>query len=115
MNKYMIMLRGKPSEWKAFSDDKQNELLGHYMAWVEKLKGAGRYKGGSELHPVYRDLRSVNNQIVVDGPFPETKEVLTGYFLITATSLEEAIDVSKECPALRHGDWLQVYEMPNRE
>lgn len=111
----MVVLHGKPSDWSNIPKDHQDQLLKNYMAWVEHLKTENRFKGGSELHPVYRDIKSVNNKIVVDGPFPETKEVLTGYFLITASSLDEAVEVSKACPALSHGDWVQVYEMPNRE
>src|ERR1700722_17382368 len=74
MNQYMIVLHGKPSEWKKHSEEDQKHLIGRYMAWVEKLKADGRFKRGSELHPTHRDLKTVNNKIVVDGPFPESKE-----------------------------------------
>jgi hypothetical protein len=115
MNKYMVILHGKPSEWNKFPKEQQDQLIQKYMAWVEHLKVENRFKGGSELHPVHRDLKTVNSKIVVDGPFSETKEILTGYFIITAKSINEAVEVSKGCPALTHGDWVQVYEMPNRE
>jgi hypothetical protein len=115
MKQFMVVLHGKPSDWNSIPSDQQQQLLGRYMAWVEELKSQDRFKAGSELHPSHRDLRSVNNRIVVDGPFPETKEVLTGYFVIKASSLDEAAEISKECPALSHGDWVQVYEMPSRE
>lgn len=85
MNQYMAILHGKPSEWNKHSDD------------------------------THRDLNTVNNEIVVDGPFPETKEVLTGSFIITTSSPEDAVEVSKGCPSLSHGDWVQVSDMPNRE
>lgn len=114
-NKFMIVLHGSTADWKKIPAAKQNELLQRYMAWVETLKQGGRFKSGSELHPVYRNLKTVGQSIVVDGPFPETKEVLTGYFIITANDLDDAIEVSKHCPALAHGDWVQVYEMPNRD
>ena len=115
MKPFMIVLHGKTSDWNKFPDAEQHELIQKYMAWVEKLKSEGRFKSGSELHPQHRDLKSANGQIIVDGPFPETKEILTGFFIIKATSLEEAVEVSKGCPALIHGDRLQVYEMPDRE
>ncbi|MGZ5278611.1 MAG: YciI family protein [Pseudobdellovibrionaceae bacterium] len=97
------------------SDEEQTQMIKRYMAWVEKLQSEKRLKGGSEVHPAHRDLKTVNGKIVVDGPFPETKEVLTGYFVIMAKDLDEAVEVSKECPALAHGDWVQVYEVPNRD
>ena len=38
--------------------------------------------------------------MVVDGPFAETKEVLGGYYLIEAGSLEAAVEWAQR---LRHG------------
>ena len=36
---------------------------------------------------------------VTDGPFPETKEVLGGYYLVEAASLDEALTMAKAVPA----------------
>jgi hypothetical protein len=35
---------------------------------------------------------------VIDGPFTEAKELIAGYLLIQAASLEEAIERAKRCP-----------------
>ncbi|HET6397257.1 MAG TPA: YciI family protein [Pseudoxanthomonas sp.] len=40
---------------------------------------------------------------VFDGPFAETKEVLAGYNLIEAGSLEEAVEIAKAFPWARYG------------
>ena len=37
---------------------------------------------------------------VIDGPFSETKELIAGYALIRAASLEEAIDWAKRWPTI---------------
>jgi hypothetical protein len=39
------------------------------------------------------------DRLVIDGPFAETKEVLGGYYLIEAESLEAAVDWAQR---LRH-------------
>jgi hypothetical protein len=36
---------------------------------------------------------------LTDGPFPETKEVIGGYWMIEVKSREEAIEWAKRCPA----------------
>jgi hypothetical protein len=36
--------------------------------------------------------------VVIDGPFPETKELVAGYTLIQAKSREEAIEWTKRFP-----------------
>ena len=42
---------------------------------------------------------------VVDGPFPEAKEMVGGFFLIDCATHEEALAIAKECPA---AEWLTV-------
>jgi hypothetical protein len=42
---------------------------------------------------------------VLDGPFPETKEMIGGFFLINCASHEEAMAIAAECPA---AEWLTV-------
>jgi hypothetical protein len=37
--------------------------------------------------------------ITTDGPYAETKEALTGYYLIEADDLEEAVRIAAELPA----------------
>lgn len=40
---------------------------------------------------------------VLDGPFAETKEVLAGFNLVEAESIEEAVRMAQEFPWVRHG------------
>lgn len=50
---------------------------------------------------------------VTDGPFAEAKEVVGGYWLIQASSKEEAVEWARRCPA-NEGDFIevrQVFEM----
>jgi len=50
---------------------------------------------------------------VTDGPFTETKEVVGGYWMIEASSREEAVQWASRCPAA-DGDTIevrQVFEM----
>ena len=42
---------------------------------------------------------------VLDGPFPETKEMVGGFFMINCATREEAIAIATECPA---AEWLTV-------
>ena len=37
--------------------------------------------------------------VTTDGPYAETKEALTGYYLIEAADLDEAVAISAELPA----------------
>lgn len=41
--------------------------------------------------------------ITTDGPYAETKEALTGYYLIEAADLEEAVAIAARIPAAWNG------------
>ena len=44
----------------------------------------------------------------MDGPFSESKEAIAGFFIIQADSLEEAVEIAKNCPGLDYGQTVEV-------
>jgi hypothetical protein len=47
-----------------------------------------------------------------DGPFNETKEVIAGYFLVQANSIEEAIQIAKANPVFEDGTGARIEVRP---
>jgi hypothetical protein len=69
-------------------------------------KNAGVIKSGNALQPTgtaktvrVRDGKAVTT----DGPFAETKEQLGGFYLLEATSIDEAASIASGIPAARYG------------
>lgn len=58
----------------------------------------GQLLGGNALQPT-PTATSIRGDVVTDGPFVETKEVLGGYYLIEAQDLDHALKIAKLCPA----------------
>jgi hypothetical protein len=108
MAQYMLLLRG--GEFRHYSPEEMQKILEHYLGWAEQLRKEGRHRGGEELKDGGRVL-SVKNGKVVDGPFTETKEVVGGYFLFEAKDYDEAAAISKGCPHLTYGGWLEIREI----
>ena len=47
-----------------------------------------------------------------DGPFVEVKELVGGYMIVSAQTLDEAISVARGCPGLvRPGSGVEVIEI----
>jgi hypothetical protein len=69
------------------------------------MRSKGKLKGGNKLEDgTARHLTGKIGQVsILDGPFPETKEVIGGYFLLTADSYEEAVELASTCPHLDFG------------
>jgi hypothetical protein len=72
------------------------------MAYNESLQKAGVLLALDGLHPPSTGARvsfAGGKPKVVDGPFPEAKEVVGGYWMIQVRSKEEAVAWATRCPA----------------
>lgn len=72
-----------------------------YTAWATRLAAEGRMKGSNKLQD--GTARQLTKLGVIDGPFPETKEIIGGYFVIEAADYDEAVELAKSCPHLDFG------------
>lgn len=77
------------------------QLLTEMTAFNRKLADAGMLLAGEGLHPSSKGARvrfNGDKRTVTDGPFPETKELIAGYWLLQAESLDEVIEWVKRVP-----------------
>jgi len=77
------------------------KLLAEMGKFNEELARAGVLQAGEGLHPSSKGARvrfSGTKRTVTDGPFPETKELIAGFWLWQVKSKDEAIEWVKRCP-----------------
>lgn len=76
-------------------------LLTEMGQFNEQLVKAGLMLAGEGLHPSKKGARirfSGRDRTVIDGPFAETKELVSGFWIWQVKSMEEAIEWVKRCP-----------------
>jgi len=97
--RFMVIVKAnKDSEAGVMPDRKILEAMGKYN---EQLVNAGVMLAGEGLHPSSKGKRvrfSGGQPTVVDGPFAETKELVAGFWLFQAKSIDEAVDWIKRAP-----------------
>jgi hypothetical protein len=77
------------------------ELLTKMGKFNEELVKAGVMQAGEGLRPSSKGKRvrfSGKKRTVIDGPFPETKELIGGFWLWKVKSMDEAIEWVKRAP-----------------
>ena len=77
------------------------ELLSAMGAYNQSLIKAGIMKDGGGLKPTRFAKRvrfAGKDRVVTDGPFAETKEIVSGYWLWEVKSIEDAVEWVKKCP-----------------
>ena len=106
-NQYLLMFSG--SEWyNQLSSAEIQKLIEQSKAWFERLAAAGKAKGGQALARDGATVSGKTGRVISDGPFAESKEAIGGYMILEAASLEEAIAVAKENPAVRGGTTIEI-------
>jgi len=116
--KFLVMVRAtEMSEAGIIPDDpKLFEDMGKFN---EELVNAGVMEAGEGLQPSSKGARirfsADNKRTVVDGPFPETKELIAGFWIWKCKSKQEAVDWAKRAPSPFPGmdceiEIRQVYE-----
>ena len=99
MAQYLILIYESEAAYAtATPEDFQNvmEAHGRFAKQVGEL--GGELLGGNALQPT-STATTIRDDVVTDGPFVETKEVLGGYYLIEAEALDQALAIGKLCPA----------------
>lgn len=97
--KVVVFVKASPSSEAGVMPSR--ELLENMGKYNEQLVNAGIMKDGAGLHPTSKAVRirfSGNNRTVINGPFAETKELVSGYWIWEVKSMEEAIDWLRKCP-----------------
>lgn len=105
MAKFMLLLHSVPGEFTALSPAEMQEIIGRYRAWSQGLRDKGQMISGEKLRDdVGKVLRHTGATIAVkDGPYPESKEMMGGYFMVEAADYAAAVEIAKGCPHIRPG------------
>jgi len=109
MPNYMLLLYHDPSGWPKMSPEDQQRATEKYMAWTKKPFVVDTNRLTPEPGKV---MRMPNGKPqTVDGPYSETKEVLGGYYTISAANYEEAVRLTADHPHLAYGGTIEVREV----
>jgi len=102
----MLMAYVNENGWATMTQAEQEQGMAAYAAYAEALTKAGVVKGSNRLRPT-SDATTVRvadgKPQVLDGPYPDSKEQLGGYFLIDVPDLDAALSWAARCPAAGHG------------
>ena len=104
---YMLLFRG--SDWhKGLSPEEIQQVVTQMYAWFDRLTKQGKLKAGQPLEFEGKIVSQNKGRSVVDGPFAGSKEAIAGYFLLQVNSLDEAVEIARDYPALNYGATVEV-------
>ncbi|HEX3929943.1 MAG TPA: YciI family protein [Nocardioides sp.] len=100
MTSYVVLLPGDESAWAATPEPQKQEMYAVHAEFAKRLAERGhQVTGGAELAPSSqaRVLRTSANgeHTVTQGPYAETAEQVTGFYVVETADLDDLVEVCK--------------------
>ena len=95
---YLLLSRGQWDREK--SKEEIQAAIDSFYVWYESLVAKGTFKPGQRLATSGKVVARTG---ITDGPFTEAKELVGGYWLIVASSLQEPASIAAQNPCLACG------------
>lgn len=103
----MLIFRGGAVSRDNISPSVLQAHLEKWYAWSDGLTSQGRRNVGNPLDHLGKTVRG-SERLVTDGPYAESKDLVTGAMIIEAASLDDAVEVARGCPTYEFDGTVEV-------
>jgi len=100
MEKYLLLFRNSTASeesYQTMSPEEMQANLDQWNKWIGGIAAQGKLVGGEALKNSGKVINGSKN-VVTDGPYVESKELVSGYLMVQVENQEEAISLSTGCP-----------------
>ena len=108
MKEFMMIFRnekGRPMP----SPEQMQVMIGKWQDWIGGIAAQGKFVATNALG---FEGKTVNaDQTITDGPYAELKEIVGGYLICKANTIDEAIKLTEGCPTLAIGGKVEVRDV----
>ncbi|MBQ4822617.1 YciI family protein [Aquimarina sp. MMG016] len=110
MKQFMLLFKGGDELWDSKSPEEQETHMQHWIEWIDEIAKKEQYLGGERLYPGGNTVLPGGTK-VTDRPLTEAKELVGGYIIVKANTLDEATQMAKGCPGLQWESSVEVREV----
>jgi hypothetical protein len=114
MTDFLLIYEGGDPHWtENLTPEEIGVVMGQWRAWFEELESSGHLRnGGAALAPGGAILTTNGGGIKTDRSLPEVKELIGGFSIIAAESLDAATELAKGSPFLSNNPEGRVVVRP---
>lgn len=108
MKEFLLVFRREENNNETpLSPEQLQAMMKPWQDWLGNMAAQNKLASpGNRLESDGRVIKS--NQVVMNGPYVETKETVGGYSIIKADNFEDATEMAKSCPILAAGGSVEV-------
>ncbi|MBI3812466.1 MAG: hypothetical protein HY283_09730 [Nitrospirae bacterium] len=112
MAQFMLLIRNEGADFSKYSAKDFDQLMKSFQSWTQKIMKEGKFLAGEKLaKDLGKSLKVKRDEIVIDGPYADSKDAIGGFYIIKAKGMNEALEIGRECPCLSYGGSLEVREV----
>ena len=110
MKDFLFVFRNDYKALEQRSPEEMQISMKKWMDWIGNFAAQNKLiDRGNRLHGAGKVVNPGN--VITDGPYAEIKELIGGYTLVKAASLDDAAEMAKNCPILEFGGNVEVREI----
>lgn len=109
MSEFMMLFRHTPVPGMEISPEQLQASIRQWQDWIGGIAAQGKFVGTNQLGFQGKTLK--NGSVVTDGPYAEVKEIVGGYIIVKAGSLDEATKLAEGCPIFYIGGHVEVRDI----
>ena len=102
----MMIFRNEKMEGEMPSAEQMQAVMQQWQSWISGIAKKGNYSSTNRLLSEGKTIKP--NNVVTDGPYMEAKEMVGGYLVVKANSLDEALEMAQSCPNMIYGGNVEV-------
>jgi hypothetical protein len=110
MKDFLLVFRNDYSKQPKASPEEMQAIMKQWMDWIGGIAAQNKLtNAGNPLGSAGKVVRA--NNVITDGPYTEIKELIGGYTIVKAETIDEAAGLAKGCPILHVGGNVEVREV----
>ena len=104
MKEFALIFHGPWGDFPTeLSPAEMQERMTHWMNWMGGIAAKDRLVSNGNRLGVKGSKWVGPGKMVHDGPYTEVKEFINGYIIVRGHSVDEAVDMAKDCPLVPSG------------
>jgi hypothetical protein len=107
MQDFMLLFRNAHSDQSQISPEDFKAIQKKWDDWKGGIAAQGRMANNGSRLPLEGKVLKAGG-VVTDGPFVEIREMLGGYIVVKADSLDDAVTLAHGCPAIDLGGSVEI-------
>jgi hypothetical protein len=109
MKEFMMIFRQPQMPPRDIAPEEMQAAIKLWKDWIAGIAAQGKFVATNALGGEGKILKA--NGVITDGPYVEAKEMVGGYIIVKAGTIEEAMQLAQGCPILGIGGHVEVRDI----